>query len=435
MFSSPIVLFWFRRDLRVEDNHGLFKALSSGYPVLPVFVFDENILSKLSAADRRVAFINESIKQINTRLHAFNSMVLTRFGKPENVIKKLLTEFKVVSVYANEDYEPYGIQRDRLIEKMLESYGISLQLFKDHVIAEVGSVLKPDGTPYVVFTPFSKKWKEMYPNPGSDFFDSGTLLKNVLPIGEIPAISLQEFGFIKVNSGVQPFDIGIDRIKLYEETRNFPALEATSMIGPHLRFGTISVRACARQAVKYSMSWLNELIWREFFMHILFHFPHVVYQAFRPEYDRIEWRNNESEFEKWCRGETGYPMVDAGMRQLNQTGFLHNRVRMVTASFLCKHLLIDWRWGEAYFAEKLNDFELSSNNGNWQWAAGSGCDAAPYFRIFNPAEQQKKFDPHGRYIQKWIPEIKSLQFPVPIVEHAFARERCLKTYKKALQNL
>src|SRR5690606_1162321 len=294
------------------------------------------------------------------------------------------------------DYEPYAIERDTQIHDFLQQKNISFITFKDQVIFEKSEVMKPDGTPYTVFTPYSKKWKQKYLSNKPSFLASENYLYNFLQNVTYPFPSLSAIGFEDAGMNIPELDIGVGTIKNYNETRNIPVL-GTSFVGIHLRFGTVSIRHMVELANKLNEQWLNELIWREFFMMILFHFPHVANQSFRKKYDHIQWRNNEAEFELWCKGETGYPIVDAGMRQLNETGWMHNRVRLVVASFLTKHLLIDWRWGEAYFAEKLLDYELASNNGNWQWAAGSGCDAAPYFRIFNPAEQTRKFDPELKY--------------------------------------
>ncbi len=293
-------------------------------------------------------------------------------------------------------------------------------------------MVKDDGTPYVVFTPYSKKWKEHLSKIRLIAYPSEDLLQNIT-VHTYPFLSLSDIGFEKSNIEPKPFDISEKLITNYPETRNFPAVKGTSMLGVYLRFGTVSIRKLVLEAQKNkNETFLNELIWREFFMQILWHFPHTVNRSFKEKYDAIHWENNEDRFQKWCEGKTGYPFVDAGMRELNATGHMHNRVRMIVASFLCKHLLIDWRWGETYFAQKLLDYEQSSNVGNWQWAAGSGVDAAPYFRIFNPTEQIKKFDSDLKYIKKWVPELETTKYPKPIVDHKEARERCLNVYKKAL---
>ncbi len=431
--NDPINVFWFRRDLRINDNRGFFEALKSGRKVLPVFIFDTEILSKLPSDDKRVNFIYQRIEQLNDQLLIVNSSLAVYSGKPVDVFSSLATKMNIEAVFTNHDYEPYSIYRDAEISKMLEKWGIAFKTYKDQVLFEAGEILKSDGKPYVVFTPFSRKWLEKMNEDGTGFYDSQSLLHNLLNQANNSMPSLKQMGFDNTHLSFPEPAISDQLINSYAETRNFPGLDSTSRLGLHLRFGTISVRDCIRAGKELSATWLNELIWREFFMQILAHFPHVVKSSFRKEYDRIQWLNDEEMFSRWCEGTTGYPLVDAGMRELSQTGFMHNRVRMVVASFLTKHLLIDWRWGEAWFAEKLLDFELSSNNGNWQWAAGSGCDAAPYFRIFNPTEQAKKFDPQSVYVLKWLPEYGTPAYPEAIVEHSFARKRCLNVYQAALK--
>lgn len=431
--NEPINIFWFRRDLRLNDNRGLFEALNSGRKVLPVFIFDTEILSKLSSDDKRVRFIYRRINLLNKQLSESKSTIAVYFGKPADVFSLLVSQYHVETVFTNHDYEPYAIQRDKIVAQILEKSVVGFRTFKDQVLFEAGEILKPDGKPYVVFTPYSRKWLEKMNEKGIAHFDSQSLLNNLVDQHQTPMPSLEQVGFSSDPFQFPETKIPDDFIRNYAETRNYPGLDSTTRLGLHLRFGTISVRDCIRAGKELSATWLNELIWREFFMQILANFPHVIVGAFRPEYDRIQWQNDENLFKKWCEGKTGYLLVDAGMRELSQTGFMHNRVRMVVASFLTKHLLIDWRWGEAWFAGKLLDFELSSNNGNWQWAAGSGCDAAPYFRIFNPTEQAKKFDPQSVYIRKWLPEFNTSAYPEPIVEHAFARKRCLSMYQAALK--
>jgi deoxyribodipyrimidine photo-lyase len=432
--TQKIAVFWFRRDLRLNDNTGLFHALKSGLPVLPVFIFDTEILDKLNSKnDARVNFIYNQVQKINTEIEKHGSSLKVLHGKPLEVFQKLTGEFEIVTVYTNNDYEPYAIQRDREVENFLKLHGIEFHSFKDQVIFEHNEVLKDDGTPYTVFTPYSKKWKQRLGNNEIPEFTSQNYLHNLLKAEPFHFPEIGEIGFERSQIQIPPMNISEELIKNYAEKRDLPTLDATSKLGVYLRFGTISIREVTRIALNLSEVFLNELIWRNFFSQILRHFPHVENKAFKPKYDFIQWRNNEREFEAWCRGETGYPMVDAGMRELNETGFMHNRVRMVTASFLTKHLLIDWRWGEAWFAEKLLDFDLASNNGNWQWAAGCGCDAAPYFRVFNPESQQQKFDAQAKYIFKWVPEYGTVKYHQPIVEHAFARERVLRVYKSALK--
>jgi len=425
-------IFWFRRDLRLEDNAGLYHALSSINPVVPLFIFDTDILNGLERDDPRVTFIYENLEAIDQELKKFSSGLLVRYGNPLNVFMELVKTYRVTEVFANRDYEAYGIQRDNEMEAFLETKSIRFSTFKDHVIFEKDEIVKADRTPYTVYTPYMKRWMERFSNTSIPYFDVSSLksgfFKGVLP----PLPSLEALGFTRSNIVIPPFRTEEQRIKDYQNTRDFPAKPGTTRIGAHLRFGTVSIRELVKQVNIPQQTFLKELIWREFFMQILFHFPQVVTRSFKPAYDKIEWLNNKDHFEQWCRGETGYPLVDAGMRELSATGFMHNRVRMVTASFLCKHLLTDWRWGEAWFAKKLLDYELASNNGNWQWAAGTGCDAAPYFRVFNPAEQQRKFDPEMQYIKKWIPEINTSGYPQPIVDHKTARDRALRAYKTAL---
>ena len=425
-----IAVFWFRRDLRLADNTGLNAALSSGLPVLPLFIFDKNILDNLPKDDARLTFIHESLADIDKKLRKENTGILTKYGKPAEVWKELLGSYDIQEVYTNKDYEPYARRRDGEIAKMVEKAGGSFKRYKDQVIHEERDVLKDDGDPYTVYTPYKNKWLSIF---DPEKYKPQPLVKD----GEWfehnePFMSLEDIDFEKSSIEVPP--IHLEDLESYGETRNFPIKDSTSHLGPHLRFGTVSVRKIIDDLSDKADVFLSELIWREFFMTILYHFPKVVDHNFKAKYDQIKWRNNEDEFKRWCEGNTGYPIVDAGMRELNTTGYMHNRVRMITASFLCKHLLIDWKWGEAYFAEKLLDYDLSANNGNWQWAAGTGCDAAPYFRIFNPAEQVKKFDKDYAYIKKWVPEYKDKKYPEPMVDHKMARERALETYKSGLDS-
>ncbi len=431
--NDPINVFWFRRDLRLNDNRGFFEALKSGRKILPVFIFDTEILSKLPSDDKRVNFIYHRIKQLNNQLLEINSTIAVFSGKPVEVFSSLASQMNIETVFTNRDYELYAVQRDTSVSEMLQKSGITFKTYKDQVLFEAGEILKSDGKPYVVFTPYSRKWLEKMKEDGIGNYDSQSLLHNLLNQSNNSMPSLEQMGFDNRHLSFPELTAPDHLINSYAETRNFPGLDSTTRLGLHLRFGTISIRECIRTGNRLSATWLNELIWREFFMQILAHFPHVINSSFRKEYDLIQWQNDEEMFSRWCEGTTGYPLVDAGMRELSQTGFMHNRVRMVVASFLTKHLLIDWRWGEAWFAEKLLDYELSSNNGNWQWAAGSGCDAAPYFRIFNPTEQAKKFDPKNTYIRKWVPEFGTAAYPEPVVEHTFARKRCLAAYQAALK--
>lgn len=430
---NKISIFWFRRDLRLNDNHGLFQALKSGLPVLPVFIFDTEILSKLgSKTDARVSFIYAEIEKLKEKLEKEGGSIRILHSNPLDAFEKLTREFEIDSVFVNHDYEPGAIDRDKAVENLLKEKGIGFYSFKDQVIFEKNEVVKDDGLPYTVFTPYNRKWKQRLLVSGIPGYPSENYLSHLLKTTPFVLPALGEIGFLKSKITVPDADISESLIRKYEAQRDFPAINGTTKLGTQLRFGTVSIRQMVRLAQNISDVFLNELIWREFFMQILWHFPQVETKSFKPRYDFISWRNDEKEFELWCNGQTGYPLVDAGMRELNTTGFMHNRVRMVTASFLTKHLLIDWRWGEAYFAEKLLDFEFSSNNGNWQWAAGCGCDAAPYFRVFNPEAQQKKFDPEGKYILKWVPEYGTVKYIRPVVEHTFARERVLAAYKKAL---
>jgi deoxyribodipyrimidine photo-lyase len=430
MKENEVVIFWFRRDLRLIDNRGLYHALSSGYRVLPLFIFDTRILEKLERDDARITFICEALNNINGKLRSSGSSLLTFHGTPEHFFSELSPRFHIKAVYANLDYEQYAVARDRQIGNILKSKGIPFHLFSDQLVMEPGRVLKQDGEPYTVFTPFSRRWLSVFDagltkeEPSQEL--SGNFAEDVNNRNEI---SPESAGFIRSEKVVKPADLSHDTISLYKSRRDYPAVEGTTHLGPHLRFGTIGIREVMRNTAAISQVFTSELIWREFFMHILHYFPYVEEGSFRKKYDNIEWINNEEHFERWCKGMTGYPIVDAGMRELSATGYMHNRVRMITASFLVKHLLCDWRWGEAWFSSLLLDSELSSNNGNWQWAAGTGCDASPWFRIFSPVAQQKKFDADEQYIRKWVPEYGISCYPAPIVNHSEARERALRVYR------
>lgn len=431
---NTVNIFWFRRDLRLDDNVGFYEALKSDYPVLPIFIFDTEILDKLPKDDARVSFIHDTLQDMRQTLQdEHGSSIAIYHGKPEMIFKELIHEHDVHTVYTNHDYEPYATERDKRIKNLLEANKISFKTYKDQVIFEKDEVVKQDGDPYVVYTPYMRTWKEKFKTIDVNIYYINSVLENVVQHSRLPNLSLSDIGFTTSSQKIEAYDVTPTLIQNYEDTRNFPAKESTSRLGPHLRFGTVSIRKMIKKAIaeENEIFW-QELIWREFFMQILWHFPHTKDRSFKAKYDRIDWRNNEEEFKAWCDGKTGYPFVDAGMRQLNETGFMHNRVRMLVGSFLCKHLLIDWRWGEAYFAEKLHDYEMASNVGNWQWVAGSGVDAAPYFRIFNPTTQIQKFDKNKEYIKKWVPDFEESSYPEPIVEHKFARERCLETYKSAL---
>jgi len=431
------VYFWFRRDLRLDDNAGLYHALRSGYQVQPIFIFDSNILADLPKQDQRVVFIHRTLAELNEGLSHLGSSLRTEYGKPTEIWGKLIQTEYFSAVYTNYDFEPYAKERDAQVQQLLNQKGKTFHAYKDHVLLDrQDAILTQSGQPYTVFTPYKRKFLSILndfhlkPYPTEKYFHRflpATEKKNI--------ISLAQMNFEDAPQAVfPPTTPEQTMIEKYQSQRDYPALESTSKLGIHLRFGTISIRKLASYVKSLSETFLSELIWRDFYASILDYFPHVVTQAFKKEYNHIQWLNDEKAFERWCNGMTGYPLVDAGMRELNETGYMHNRVRMVTASFLTKHLLIDWRWGEKYFAEKLLDFDLASNNGGWQWAAGSGCDAAPYFRIFNPTEQAKKFDPDLAYIRKWVLELESFNYPKPIVEHTFARNRALETYKRYLKS-
>jgi len=432
--KEAIVLFWFRRDLRLQDNAGLFHALKSGLKVLPVFIFDKEMLDRLSdKTDARLSFIHQQIELLNLELKKLNTCLLTFYNNPLAAFKEIIQAYHIKAVFLNNDYEPSALKRDKDISAFLFANGIGYFSFKDQVIFEKDEILKSDGKPYTIFTPYMRRWKlKLNPSYYQPFLCE-EYTNNFYRIDFKAPFSLNELGFFPSKIGFPEIETKDEIIKNYEMQRNFPIIP-TSKIGIHLRYGTVSIRSLVKKAMKLSDNWLNELIWREFFKMMIYQFPYSENQAFKPAYDRIEWNNNEQEFERWCSGKTGYPLVDAGMRELNQTGFMHNRVRMVVASFLCKNLLIDWRWGEAYFREKLLDYDLSSNVGNWQWAAGSGCDASPYFRIYNPEVQAKKFDKNQEYIRKWIPEIGTSDYVFPMVDAKITAKKAIEVYKKALNS-
>ena len=430
--KNKISIFWFRRDLRIEDNVGLYNALESGHPVLPLFIFDTDILNKLeNKNDRRVDYIHQALTAIDEKLKTYNSVLKTFHGKPFDIFKSLQEEYDIQAVFCNRDYEPKAIERDTEIFNFFKAKNIPFKAYKDQVIFDKNEILKKDNTPYIVFTPYSKRWKEKI--NADDYQTYSPNYQNLLHVSNSDILSLEDIGFEKTNIIYTTPQLNTRIIDDYDKQRDYPAVQGTTRLATALRFGTISIRKCVAFALQHNQTWLGELIWREFYMQILYHFPHVVNKPFKPKYEFIEWRIDEEGFQKWCEGKTGYPIVDAGMRELNETGFMHNRVRMITASFLCKHLLIDWSWGEAYFAKKLDDYDLSANNGNWQWVAGSGCDAAPYFRVFSPSAQTDKFDKDLTYIKKWVPELGTSKYPEPIVDHKLARDRVLAAYAKALK--
>lgn len=433
--KTPVNICWFRRDLRLDDNAGLYQALRQGLPVVPVFIFDRHILDQLEdKADRRVVFIHKALLDMQEQLVKMGSSLEVYVGLPEQVFPQLLKKYTIQQVFTNHDYEPYARERDETIHRLLREKQVAFHTCKDQVIFDKAEIIKDDGSPYTVFTPYNRRWKTTLTDFYLESYPTEKYHRHFYrqPPVDIPA--LPSIGFQEMDTSFPPKMVRSALLKNYQQQRDFPAIHGTSRLSVHLRFGTISIRKLAQKASQASDTFLNELIWRDFYHMILWHFPQVGRgRAFRPEYENIRWRNNEQEFERWCQGNTGYPIVDAGMRELNATGFMHNRVRMIVASFLSKHLLIDWRWGEAYFAQKLLDFDLAANNGGWQWAAGCGCDAAPYFRVFNPSLQTKKFDPELKYIRRWVPEFEEFSYPPPMVEHEVARQRCLEAYAKALK--
>ena len=422
-------IFWFRRDLRLDDNIGLNSALSSGNPVLGIFIFDEDIIENLPKDDARISFIYQKLEEINKRLNTVNSSLLVIKGKPINVFKNLIKEYEIENLYSNLDYEPYAIDRDKKISDLLKKNKIHHFQYKDQVIFGPTEILKENSLPYTVFTAYKNKWLSKFKQESISTeiflnFSNFLKIKNQFPL-------LSEIGFLK--SKIKVVDFNLESIRNYSSQRDYPFLNAGTSLSVHLRFGTVSIRHVINSIPNNETTFLSELIWREFFMQILFHFPYVVNSNFKKKYDEIQWKNDKKDFQNWCDGKTGYPIVDAGMQELKITGYMHNRARMIVAGFLCKHLLIDWRWGERYFSLKLLDYELSSNNGNWQWAAGTGCDSAPYFRIFNPITQQNRFDKDFIYIKRWIKDFDKENYIESIVEHDFARKRALQAYKLALE--
>ena len=431
--TTPLAVFWFRRDLRLDDNAGLSHALASGRPVLPIFIFDPAILAGLPRNDTRVTFIHDTLQALRAELEAkYASSIALYHGKPLDVFAHILRSHPVAAVYTNHDYEPYARERDEAVRQWLEAQRVAFRTYKDHVLFEKDEISKDSGGAYTVYTPYMRKWRKVHSQTPVTPYATTAKLTNLVKQTALPDVSLADIGFTRSAMTIPAYRLEDDMLQHYARDRDFPSLTATSLLGPHLRFGTVSIRQIFQHAFPRSDIFCNELIWREFFSQILWHFPHTPQRCFKPQYDRIQWRNDEAEFKRWCEGTTGYPLVDAGMRELNATGTMHNRVRMVTASFLCKHLLIDWRWGEAYFAQKLFDYEMASNVGNWQWVAGCGVDAAPYFRIFNPSAQTEKFDKQLAYIQTWVSDWHTLTYPAPVVDHTFARERCLQAYQQAV---
>ncbi len=435
MNNKKIIIFWFRRDFRLDDNTGLFHALKNNMPVLPLFIFDDNIFHELPKKDKRVEFIYQNLLNIHKELKKSDSAILINKGDPLKVWREITDNYKIESVYANTDYEPYAVERDQKIKEFLNSKSISFHLYKDQVVFEKNEITKKDGDPYSVFTPYKNTWKKTFvdENPLT-FYDTRELFKHFYHFENEHFPTLNEIGFEQTDATFPDKSIPEDVIKNYHQTRDYPYLDGTTRLGIHLRFGTVSIRECMEKGFHLNETWFDELIWREFYMMILHNYPQVIHNSFRKKYDPLPWINNSQEFDLWSRGQTGFPFVDAGMRELNETGFMHNRVRMAVASFLVKNLLIDWRWGERYFAEKLLDYELSSNNGNWQWAAGTGCDAAPYFRVFNPNTQMQKYDPDQCYVKKWVPEFGTPNYAKPMVDLKVTRQRAIETYKSVSSN-
>lgn len=430
-----IAVFWFRRDLRFEDNAGLYHALEGDRPVLPLFIFDTDILNDLEVKhDARVMFLHDTLTTMHQQLEDQDSSLLVKHGVPLAMWKEILRDYNVGAVYTNHDYEPYAKERDEAVRKMLEQHDVGFQTYKDQVIFERDEIITKSGNFYKVFTPYKRAWLDKLDDAMLEPYTSGLHSNNWYQTAPIPMPSLQDLGFERADIEIPPNHIDEEVINHYQKKRDYPAQDGTTRLGVHLRHGTLSIRKLARAARDINATYLSELIWREFYMQVLDHAPQVVDTSFKPKYDKIPWRNDEADFQRWCEGRTGYPIVDAGMRELNKNGYMHNRVRMIAASFLTKHLLIDWRWGEAYFGQKLLDYELANNNGGWQWSAGSGVDAQPYFRVFNPYSQAKKFDKADEYIRKWVPEYGTDDYPEPMVDHQEARERAIRTFKEALNN-
>jgi deoxyribodipyrimidine photo-lyase len=431
---EKINIFWFRRDLRLHDNTALHYALQENTPLLPIFIFDRTILDKLEDPhDARLNFIHKQIEGLKNELEQKGSSLLAIQATPKQAFEQIKSQYNINTVFCNRDYEQYARHRDDELDTLFKESGINFYSFKDQVIFEKDEIITDGGDFYKVFTPYKNKWLKSFEGLKLNILPNASGHPNFAKVAPIPFPNLESLGFKAAKIPIPEPVVNAEIIRNYDKTRDFPAIQGTSKLGIHLRFGTLSIRELALQAFKLNATYLNELIWREFYQMILWHRPDVATDAFKPAYQKIPWRNNENEFKKWCDGQTGYPMVDAGMRELNETGYMHNRVRMVVASFLTKHLLIDWRWGEAYFAQKLLDFELASNNGGWQWAAGTGTDAQPYFRVFNPESQTQKFDKELKYIKKWVPEYGTKNYPPPMVDHKFARQRAIETYKAALQ--
>lgn len=459
-------LVWFRRDLRLDDQAALYHALRQARRVFCVFVLDTVILDALPRADRRVQFILQALQGLDAQLRAQGGALIVRHAPAAEEIPRLAAELGVQAVFANHDDEPQALARDATVAQALAAQGRAWHSFKDHVIFERSELLTGAGKPYAVFTPYKNAWlkkvDEFYLRAYPVARYAEALASHALAQGvpSLADIGFQDAGLaehLAADKAEALFEDFLHRIDRYDQARDFPALKGPSYLSVHLRFGTLSIRRLAREAWQRMAAgergaevWLSELIWRDFYHQVMHHWPHAMGGAFRPEYDKIVWEQGpeaERLFGAWCRGETGYPLVDAAMHQLNSTGYMHNRLRMVTASFLIKDLGVDWRWGERYFAEQLLDFDLAANNGGWQWAASSGCDAQPYFRIFNPVSQSEKFDPEGRFIRRYLPQLAALppklvhapwlagpleapdDYAPPLVRHDEARQRTLARYE------
>ena len=446
--SAPPVIVWFRRDLRISDHTALHRAALEGVPLAPVFIFDPAILSASDVGVRRPAYLHACLVSLSANLHSMGSHLIVRMGKPEVELFALAKEIGAKKIFYNKDVEPYSRKRDKKVDQVAGDHGMETVPCDDLLIHPPGKVQRAAGGPYTVFTPFSRAWLSLPPQ------DPLPRPKQLTPIKGIQAEALpppERFGLSPCDISLPPAGEKVARdmlrafcaknLRRYGEKRNYPLADATSRLSPHLRFGTISPRTVLAEARRVRSEdpscrrevdiFVGELIWRDFYKQILWEFPHVATGCFRPEYDQVKWENDREKFEMWCQGRTGFPIVDAAMRQLNQTGWMHNRLRMIVASFLTKDLLISWQWGERYFMEKLFDGDLAANNGGWQWAAGTGTDAQPYFRIFNPSSQAEKFDPEGKFIAQYVPEADLLTYPAPMVDHAKQRIRALEMYKKA----
>ncbi len=426
--DNVINIVWLRRDLRLDDNTAIQEALKSEKQVLLLYVFDKELVRNKSVNHLGLNFVYDQLQKLNNKLSSYKSSVLIKSGDPISALIEIFNKYQIKGIYANEEYEPYTQIRDKKVTELCIRNRVDIRFFKDQVNFGPDEVLKADGTPYQVYTSYKNKWLSQlnFDEQKDSHVDFELFYKEIFTVP-----TKKELGLKETSKKVRAFNL--DHIQDYHLNRDFPYLDAGSYLGIYLRYGAISIRDLVKNVSHINDVFLSELIWREFFMQIMYHYPHVIDGSFKKKYDFIKWENNENMFLLWQKGQTGYPIVDAGMRELNETGYMHNRVRMITASFLCKHLLIDWRWGEAYFASKLQDYELAANNGNWQWVAGTGCDAAPYFRVFNPITQQKKFDSELKYVKMWVPEFENFGYAQPIVEHSMARKRAIETYKLALK--